>query len=92
MARLLTLTALLVAGLAVGPPDLSALLLGVAAVLVAGAVGARHAARALDAARPRTGVRAEAHRQLLDALPAPRHPRTAGRPSPRAPSGAASTV
>lgn len=83
-----TLATSLVIVLAVAPaPEAPAVLVGLTVLLLAGVLGARYAAVALGAGRRSPGERAQAHRQSLDRMPAPRHPRTAGRPSPRSPAG-----
>lgn len=94
MVSLVTVfTTSLVVVLAVVPtPDASAVLVGLSVLLLAGVLGARYAAVALGAGRRSPGDRAEAHRHSLNHVPAPRHPRTAGRPSPRAPAGAVATA
>ena len=59
---------------------------GLATLLVAAALSARHAAVAVRSLELTVGSRAREHREALTAMPEPRHPNTAGRPRTRAPS------
>ncbi len=59
---------------------------GLATILVAAALSARHAAVAVRSLELTVGSRAREHREALSAMPEPRHPNTAGRPRTRAPA------
>jgi hypothetical protein len=59
---------------------------GLATIVVAAALSARHAAVAVRSLELTVGSRAREHREALNAMPEPRHPNTAGRPRTRAPS------
>ena len=56
------------------------------AAAIAALVAVRFAVLAVRYREMASGVRARAHRQALGRMPAPQHPRTAGRPRPRAPA------
>jgi hypothetical protein len=80
--------ALVVFGLhALGGGDPTALLVAVTTALVIAVIAIQvSAARATTDGTPGVGRRARAHRQALDAMPAPQHPSTEGRPRTRAPA------
>ncbi|MHA6667690.1 hypothetical protein ACX3O0_02340 [Homoserinimonas sp. A447] len=59
---------------------------GLATILVAAALSARHAAVAVRSLELTVGSRAREHREVLSVMPEPRHPNTAGRPRTRAPA------
>lgn len=59
---------------------------GIAAAAIAIVVAMRFAVLAAGCPEPAIGSRARAHRQVLGRMPAPQHPRTAGRPRTRAPA------
>lgn len=61
-------------------------LVGIAAGAIAIIVAMRFAVLAVGAPELAIGSRARAHRQVLGRMPAPKHPRTAGRPRTRAPA------
>ena len=56
------------------------------AAAIAALVAVRFAVLAVRYRELAIGARARAHRQALGRMPAPQHPRTAGRPRPRAPA------
>ena len=62
------------------------LVVGLATIVVAAALSARHAAVAIRSLELTVGSRARAHREALSVMPEPRHPGTAGRPRTRAPA------
>ncbi len=64
----------------------SIVLLSIAAAAIAAIVAVRFAVLAIRHRELTIGARARAHRQALGRSPAPQHPRTAGRPRPRAPA------
>jgi len=59
---------------------------GIAAAAIAVIVAMRFAVLAVGSSELTIGSRARAHRQALGRMPAPQHPRTAGRPRTRAPA------
>jgi hypothetical protein len=61
-------------------------LVGIAAVAIAVIVAMRCAVLAVGSHELAIGSRARAHRHALGRMPAPQHPRTAGRPRSRAPA------
>lgn len=61
-------------------------LVGIAAAAIAVIVAMRFAVLAVGSHELAIGSRARAHRQALGRMPAPQHPRTAGRPRTRAPA------
>ena len=64
----------------------SIVLVSIAAAAIAAVVAVRFAVLAVRYRELPIGARARAHRQALGRVPAPQHPRTAGRPRPRAPA------
>jgi len=64
----------------------SIVLVSIAAAAIAAIVAVRFAVLAVHYREMTIGARARAHRQALGRMPAPQHPRTAGRPRPRAPA------
>ena len=64
----------------------SIVLVSIAAGAIAAIVAVRFAVLAVRHRELTIGARARAHRQALRRTPAPQHPRTAGRPRPRAPA------
>ncbi|MCU1527189.1 MAG: hypothetical protein JWP75_952 [Frondihabitans sp.] len=82
----MTMTVLLVAfAVAQGGPT-TVLVASIAVVTVAGIVAVRYAALVIGSREMTVGSRSHAHREALSDMPAPSHPRTAGRPRTRAPS------
>jgi hypothetical protein len=61
-------------------------LVGIAAAAIAVIVATRFAVLAVGSHELAIGSRARAHRHALGRMPAPQHPRTAGRPRTRAPA------
>jgi len=81
------LTTVAFVALAVSPSGSPTLVIaGIAAVLVAAAIAVRSAAVVVGARRLTIGARSREHRSGLADTPEPKHPGTAGRPRPRAPS------
>jgi len=64
----------------------SIVLVGIAAAAIVAAVAVRFAVLAVRHRELAIGGRARAHRHALGRVPAPQHPRTAGRLRPRAPA------
>ena len=64
----------------------SIVFVSIAAAAIAAIVAVRFAVLAIRLRELTIGARARAHRQALGRTPAPQHPRTAGRPRPRAPA------
>ena len=64
----------------------SIVVVSIAAAAIAAIVAVRFAVLAVRHRELTIGARARAHRQALRRTPAPQHPRTAGRPRPRAPA------
>ncbi len=84
-------------GLAIASASLPALdaptvMIGVVAALLAGALASRVIRGVTDGRHGGGNLPARAHRRGLRGMPAPQHPRTAGRPSPRAPDGCAAAA
>jgi len=65
---------------------LSIVFVSIAAAAIAAIVAVRFAVLAVRHRELTIGARARAHRQALGRTPTPQHPRTAGRPSRRAPA------
>lgn len=79
-------TAAVLAHSGVPTDPFSIVFVSIAAAAIAALVAVRFAVLAVRYRELAIGARARAHRQALGRMPAPQHPRTAGRPRPRAPA------
>ncbi|HEY0260672.1 MAG TPA: hypothetical protein VGC18_12570 [Lacisediminihabitans sp.] len=64
----------------------SLIVASIATVAIASAIAVRYAAIVVSSRELNVGERAHAHREVMNRMPAPQHPSTAGRPRTRAPS------
>ncbi|MCW4384793.1 hypothetical protein OH146_03285 [Salinibacterium sp. SYSU T00001] len=93
LSALLVVPLALAVALALAESDAPAAVVLFAAALMVGLCAARLSSRAVSAfGSSGVGRRARAHRQALDSVPEPQHPKTAGRPRTRAPALVAATA
>lgn len=73
-------------------PDQAVIIAAIAAVAVAALLGARHLAVGVAVRALGIGHRSRQHRNVIDTIPTPQHPHTAGRRRARAPSALAAVA